>query len=75
MRRTEQGNSWKQSLKTRNLIHFLNNHLTLIATMWNQLSSAHTTGNKECTVQRHIGQYVIASTAAAISLLVNEADR
>jgi hypothetical protein len=46
--------------------------LTLIATMRNKLSSAHGGGTKVRAVERHIAQYALTSTAAAIVLLVHE---
>ena len=49
--------------------------LMLIGTMRNRLSSAHGAGTKERSVSTHVAQYAITSTAAAIVLLVKEADR
>ena len=48
--------------------------LKVIADMRNQLSSAHGGGSKVRTPERHIAQYAISSTAAAIVLLVREFD-
>jgi hypothetical protein len=46
--------------------------LTLIATMRNRLSSAHCGGTAVRAVERHIAQYALTSTAAAVVLLVHE---
>ncbi len=46
--------------------------LTLIATMRNKLSSAHGGGAKVRAVERHVAQYALTSTAAAIVLIVHE---
>lgn len=54
---------------------FFEQPLSLIATIRNRLSSAHGAGSNARSVERHIGQYAISSTAAAIMLLVHEADK
>ena len=46
--------------------------LLLIATMRNRLSSSHGGGTTVRSVERHVAQYVIASTAASILLPVHE---
>ena len=53
---------------------FFEQPLMLIATMRNRLSSSHGAGSDPRSVERHIGQSAISSTAAAIVLLVREAD-
>ena len=53
---------------------FFEQPLMLIATMRNRLSSSHGAGSGPRSVERHIGQSAISSTAAAIVLLVREAD-
>ena len=53
---------------------FFEHPLMLIATMRNRLSKSHGAGSNKRTVERHIGQYAFSSTAAAIVLLVREAD-
>lgn len=55
-----------------NLESFFEQPLLLIATMRNRLSSSHGAGGKARTVGRHVAQYAVASTAAAIVLLVKE---
>jgi hypothetical protein len=43
--------------------------------MWigrNRLSAAHGGGSKVRTVERHVAQYALTSTAAAITLLVHD---
>jgi hypothetical protein len=52
---------------------FFEQPLTLIATMRNRLSSSHGGGTTVRSIERHIAQYAITSTAAAIVLLVHEA--
>ena len=54
---------------------FFEQPLMLIATIRNRLSSAHGSGSHPRSVERHIGQYAVSSTAAAIVLLVHEADK
>jgi hypothetical protein len=51
---------------------FFEQPLMLIATMRNRLSSAHGGGAAVRTVERHVAQYAITSTAAAVILLVHE---
>jgi hypothetical protein len=51
---------------------FFKEPLMLIATMRNRLSSSHGGGTTVRNVQRHIAQYAITSTAAAIVLLSHE---
>jgi hypothetical protein len=51
---------------------FFKEPLTLIATMRNRLSTAHGGGVAVRSVERHVAQYAITSTAAAIVLLVHE---
>ena len=53
---------------------FFSQPLMLIGTMRNRLSSAHGKGTQTTQVPAHIAQYAITSTAAAIVLLVKEAD-
>ena len=53
---------------------FFEQPLLLIATMRNRLSSAHGGGTSVRSVERHVAQYALASTAAAILLLVHEID-
>ena len=53
---------------------FFEQPLMLIATMRNRLSSSHGAGSNLRSVERHIGQYAVSSTAAAIVLLVRETD-
>jgi hypothetical protein len=50
---------------------FFKEPLTLIATMRNRLSAAHGGGAAVRSVERHVAQYAITSTAAAIVLLVH----
>ena len=54
------------------LYPFLKEPIKLIATIRNRLSSSHGAGNRVRNVERHIGQYGLTSTAAAIVLLVHE---
>jgi hypothetical protein len=51
---------------------FFEQPLLLIATMRNRLSSSHGGGTSVRNVERHVAQYAIASTAAAILLLAHE---
>ena len=53
---------------------FFEQPLMLIATIRNRLSSSHGAGSNVRSVERQIGQYAVSSTAAAILLLVHEAD-
>jgi hypothetical protein len=52
---------------------FFEQPLMLIATMRNRLSSSHGGGTAVRHVERHVAQYAVTSTAAAIVLLVHEA--
>ena len=54
---------------------FFKDPLALIATMRNKLSSSHGGGTAVRDVERHVAQYAIATTAAAIVLLVHAAGR
>ena len=54
---------------------FFSQPIMLVGTMRNRLSSAHGAGTKERTATAHIAQYAITSTAAAMVLLIKEADR
>ena len=65
----------KVVIEKSTLDSFFEQPLMLIATIRNRLSSSHGAGNKPRDVERHIGQYALTSTAAAIVLLVHEADR
>lgn len=51
---------------------FFEQPLILIATLRNRLSSSHGGGTSVRSVQRHVAQYAITSTAAAIVLLAHE---
>jgi hypothetical protein len=51
---------------------FFEQPLMLIATMRNRLSSSHGGGTTVRIVEPHIAQYALASTAAAILLLIQE---
>ena len=51
---------------------FFKQPLVLIATMRNRLSKSHGGGSSVRTVERHIAEYAITSTAAAIVLLVRD---
>ena len=51
---------------------FFKQPLMLIATMRNKLSSSHGGGSKVRSVEGHVAQYALTSTAAAIMLLVDE---
>jgi hypothetical protein len=53
---------------------FFGEPLTLIATLRNRLSSSHSGGTAVRSVRRHVAQYAVTSTAAAIVLLAHEAD-
>ena len=46
--------------------------LIAVARLRNRLSSAHGGGSKVRSVPRHVAQYALTSTAAAITLLVHE---
>ena len=51
---------------------FFSQPLMLIATMRNRLSSAHGGGTAVRVVDRHVAQYALTSTAAAVVLLVHD---
>ena len=51
---------------------FFEQPLMLIATIRNRLSSSHGAGSRNRTVERHVAQYAVTSTAAAIVLLIQE---
>ena len=63
----------KTVLSHSKLDPFFEQPLMLIATMRNRLSSSHGGGTTVRQVERHVGQYALTSTAAAIVLLVHEA--
>jgi hypothetical protein len=63
----------KTVLSHTSLEGFFETPLLLIATLRNRLSTAHGGGSTPRTVERHVAQYAITSTAAAIVLLVHEA--
>lgn len=62
-------------LANSRLDRFFKEPLMLIATMRNRLSSSHGGGDAVRSVERHVAQYALTSTAAAIVLLTHEADR
>jgi hypothetical protein len=62
----------KTVLSHTNLEPFFKQPLILIATMRNELSAAHGGGTGVRSVGRHVAQYAITSTAAAIVLLLHE---
>lgn len=49
--------------------------LIAVARMRNRLSSSHGGGSKVKTVERHVAQYALTSTAAAIVLLVHDMEK
>ena len=53
---------------------FYESPLILVATIRNKLSSSHGAGTTIRSVERHVAQYAVNSTAAAILLLVHECD-
>jgi hypothetical protein len=55
-----------------NLASFFEQPLIIIATLRNKLSAAHGGGTSIRSVERHVAQYAITSTAAAIVLLVHD---
>ncbi|MBN1547014.1 MAG: hypothetical protein JW902_10170 [Syntrophaceae bacterium] len=63
----------KMIISKTTLNPFFEQPLMLIATMRNRLSSSHGGGTVARMPERHIAQYAITSTAAAIVLLVHEA--
>ena len=54
---------------------FFTQPLMLIATIRNRLSKSHGGGSTIRTVERHVAEYAVTSTAAAIILLIREAGR
>lgn len=62
----------KTVLSHTSLESFFETPLLLIATLRNRLSTAHGGGSTPRAVERHVAQYAITSTAAAIVLLVHE---
>lgn len=62
----------KTVLARTSLDSFFEQPLMLIATLRNLLSKAHGAGHQARQVERHVAQYAITSTAAAILLLVHE---
>jgi hypothetical protein len=60
-------------LTNTSLDSFFKEPLIIIATLRNRLSKAHGAGTGTRKVERHVAQYAITSTAAAILLLVHEA--
>ena len=65
----------KVVINNSSLDTFFEQPLMLIATIRNRLSSSHGAGSHLRSVERHIGQYAVSSTAAAIVLLVHETDK
>jgi hypothetical protein len=63
----------KTIISRSTLDQFFEQPFMLIATMRNRLSSSHGGGTTVRNIGRHIAQYAITSTAAAIVLLVHEA--
>ena len=61
-------------LSKTNLPGFLKQPLIQIATIRNELGSAHGAGAQPRNVPNHIAQYTINATASAILLLVEETD-
>jgi uncharacterized membrane protein len=62
----------KTVLSHTKLDSFFEQPLILIATLRNRLSTAHGGGATARSVERHVAQYTITSSAAAIVLLVHE---
>lgn len=62
----------KTILSHSSLESFFEQPLMLIATVRNRLSTAHGAGTGVRKVERHVAEYVIASTAAAVGLLIHE---
>lgn len=62
----------KTIIAQSNLDPFFEQPLMLIATMRNRLSSSHGGGTSIRSVERHVAQYGVTSTAGAILLLVHE---
>ena len=65
----------KTILSRSKLDPFFEQPLLLIATMRNRMSSSHGGGTAVRSVKRHVAQYAVTSTAAAILLLAHEAGR
>ena len=59
-------------LDKSSLDSFFKQPLVIIATIRDRLSSAHGAGREARAVSKHVAQYVINATAAAILLLVEE---
>ena len=66
------GQLLKTVVEKSSLNSFFKDPLVLIATMRNRLSNAHGGGDKPRAPRRSIARYAVASTAAAIVLLVSE---
>lgn len=62
----------KTILSNTSLDGFFEQPLILIATLRNRLSKAHGAGPGTRSVERHVAEYAITSTAAAILLLIHE---
>jgi hypothetical protein len=62
----------KTILSNSSLERFFEQPLILIATLRNRLSKAHGAGPGTRNVERHVAEYAINSTAAAILLLIHE---
>ena len=62
----------KTVVSRTNLDSFFERPLMLIATLRNRLSKAHGAGHQIRRVERHVVQYAMTSTAAAIVLLIHE---
>jgi hypothetical protein len=62
----------KTILSNSSLDGFFEQPLLLIATLRNRLSKAHGAGPGTRNVKRHVAEYTVASTAAAILLLIHE---
>ena len=67
------GSMLKIIVANSKLDSFFEQPILLIATMRNRLSSSHGGGTAVRTVERHVAQYALTSTAAAILLLAHEA--
>lgn len=61
-------------IENSDLDSFFVQPLMLIATIRNRLSSSHGAGTETRTVDQHIAQFAVTSTAAAIVLLVRETE-
>lgn len=62
----------KTILSKTSLDSFFEQPLILITTLRNRLSTAHGAGTGTRTVERHVAEYAVASTAAAVVLLIHE---